>query len=133
MGSYPLLPDACRMAPLDNYLRTHRKRAGLSQAEASHLVGLKNRIQYARYEQNRSEPPLRIVLACEQVFGVAPAQLFAGVNATVAKGTSKRVQRYKQTLERSSLSGMTPDLRYKLQWVGDCLARVGRTVLYATP
>ena len=74
--------------PLDNYLRTQRKKAGSSQEEASQLVGLKNRLQFARYERYQSEPPLRVALACEQVFGVPTAQLFAGVSTAVAKRTA---------------------------------------------
>src|SRR5216683_4960809 len=93
-----------RMAvtPLDNYLRTHRKRAGLSQQEASRLVGLKNRLLFARYEQYRCEPSLRVALACEQLFGVPASKLFAGVTTAVAKSTRKRVQAFERTLRRDT-------------------------------
>src|SRR5437879_7149661 len=98
-----------RMAvtPLDNYLRTHRKKAGLSQKEASHLVGLKNRLQFARYERYQSEPPLRVALACEQLFGIPTAQLFAGMSTAVAKRTKKRVKTFERTLSSDSAAGIS--------------------------
>ena len=121
-----------RMAvtPLDNYLRTHRKKAGLSQQEASQLVGLKNRLQFARYEQYLCEPPLRVALACEQLFGVPAAKLFAGVSMVVAKGTRKRVQAFERTL-RDPEAESSLRLRHRLQWVIECLGRLGQRI-YAT-
>ena len=115
---------------LDNYLRTCRKKAGLSQEEASQLVGLKNRLQFARYERYQSEPSLQVALACEQLFGIPTAQLFAGVSTAVAKGTRKRVQAFERTLCRDSATGVSLRLRHKLQWVIECVARLGR-VMYA--
>ena len=119
------------VTPLDNYLRTHRKKAGLSQQEASQLVGLKNRLQFARYEQYRCEPPLRVALACEQLFGVPASKLFAGVTTAVAKSTRKRVQAFERTLSQNSAVSASRQLHHKLQWVGECLARLGHFI-YAT-
>jgi transcriptional regulator with XRE-family HTH domain len=112
--------------PLDNYLRTCRKKADLSQEEASRLVGLKNRLQFARYERHRSEPPLQVALACEQLFGVPTAQLFAGVSTTVAKRTRKRVQAFERTLSRDPAARGSRQILHRLQWVIECLARLGR-------
>ncbi len=116
------------VTPLENYLRTHRKRAGLSQEEASQLVGLRNRLQFARYERYRSDPPLRVALACEQLFGVPTAQLFAGINRIVAKRTRKRALVLERRLAATSIAQTSRRLRYKMQWIADCLARVGRLV-----
>ena len=122
-----------RMAvtPLDNYLRTHRKKAGLSQQEASQLVGLKNRLQFARYEQYQCEPPLRVALACEQLFGIPAAKLFAGVSTAVAKGTRKRVQAFERSLPGDPEAELSLRLRHRLQWVMECLGRLSQRI-YAT-
>jgi hypothetical protein len=50
-------------------------------------VGLKNRLQFARYERHQSDPPLGVALACEQICDIPTAQLFAGVSTT---GQSER-------------------------------------------
>lgn len=120
------IPVTMAGTPLDNYLRTHRKKAGLSQEEASHLVGLKNRLQFARYERYQCEPPLRVALACEQVFGVPTAQLFAGVSTKVAKRTKRRVKAFERTLSSDSEGPLLRQLQHRLQWVIECLARLGR-------
>jgi transcriptional regulator with XRE-family HTH domain len=117
--------------PLDNYLRTCRKRADLSQEEASRLVGLKNRLQFSRYERCQSEPPLEVALACEQICGVPTAQLFAGVSTAVAKRTRKRVRAFERTLSREATTAAPRRLHHKLQWVIECLARLLR-LIYGT-
>src|SRR2546429_9576493 len=63
---------------LENYLRTYRKRSGLTQREVAFLVGCRNGAQVSRYEKRRRLPPLRTALACEAAFGVPVAELFAG-------------------------------------------------------
>ena len=113
--------------PLDNYLRTHRKRAGLSQEEASQLVGLRNRIQFARYERYQAEPPLRVAFACEHVFGVPMAQLFAGLNTAVARQTRKRVQLFERRLHVTRALETSRQLQYKLQWISQRLRQVGNS------
>src|SRR5437879_2031593 len=55
---------------LENYLRTYRKRSGLTQREVAFLVGCRNGAQVSRYEKRRRLPPLRTALACEAAFGV---------------------------------------------------------------
>ena len=114
--------------PLQNYLRTCRKKAALSQEEASRLVGLKNRLQFARYERHQSEPPLGVALACEQICGVPTDQLFAGVSTTVAKRTRKRVRAFERRLTRASTAAAPRWHHVKLQWTTECLARLMRHI-----
>ena len=114
--------------PLQNYLRTCRKKAALSQEEASRLVGLKNRLQFARYERHQSEPPLEVALACEQICNIPTAELFAGVSTTVAKRTRKRVRAFERGLTRGSTAATPRRLHFKLQWTVACLARLMRHI-----
>src|SRR5713226_7072828 len=110
--------------PLQNYLRTCRKKAALSQEEASRLVGLKNRLQFARYERHQSDPPLGVALACEQICDIPTSQLFAGVSTTVAKRTRKRVRAFERRLARDSTASALRRFHFRLEWTAQCLARL---------
>ena len=109
-----------------NFLRTNRKKYNLTQEEASHLVGLKSRVQFARYERCQAEPTLRVALACEQLFDVPTAQLFSGVNKSVAKQTKNRLRRFNGKL--LSKAAESVGLIYKLQWIPKSLDRLGQLI-----
>lgn len=77
---------------LQNYMRTHRKRAGLSQDEAAFLLGLSGGDKVSRYERRSRLPSLETVLAAEAVFGVPASELFAGLFEEVEEETRKRAR-----------------------------------------
>lgn len=77
---------------LHNYLRTHRKRAGLSQDEVAFLVGLSGGDKVSRYERRSRLPSLETVLACEALFGVPASELFAGLYEEIEEETRKRAR-----------------------------------------
>src|SRR5437667_302672 len=64
---------------LENYLRTYRKRSGLTQRDVAFLVGCRNGAQVSRYEKRRRLPPLRTALVYEAAFGVPVSVLFAAL------------------------------------------------------
>src|SRR2546421_227517 len=72
---------------LENYLRTYRKRSGLTQREVAFLLGSKNGAQLSRYEKQRRLPPLRTALAFvvfedpRQVLDWGARSFRGGVNA----------------------------------------------------
>ena len=74
---------------LNNYLRTKRKHSGLSQSEVSFLVRLKNKAELSRYERNVRAPSLRTALACQELYGIAVSDLFAGLSDSVASDTRR--------------------------------------------
>ena len=74
---------------LNNYLRTHRKYSGLSQSEVSFLARLKNKAELSRYERNVRAPSLRTALACQELYGIAVSDLFAGLSDSVASDTRR--------------------------------------------
>lgn len=65
-------------APLPAYLRTHRKRSGLSQEEISFLTGAPSRSRVSRHEYSRRVPFLADAFAYEAIFGVPASALFPG-------------------------------------------------------
>jgi transcriptional regulator with XRE-family HTH domain len=69
-GYAPMTPKTQK-----NYLRTHRLRAALSQAELSALLGVAENT-LSRYELGYRPIPAEIIIASETIFGVSGAALF---------------------------------------------------------
>ena len=77
---------------LHNYLRTHRKRTGLSQREVAFLVSAsRGGAHVSRHEKRHRLPPLRTALAYESLYGIPVAKLFAGVYVKVARMVKGRL------------------------------------------
>src|SRR3989442_840206 len=105
---------------LENYLRTYRKRSGLSQREVAFLVGCRNGAQVSRYEKRRRLPPLRTALACEAAFGVPVSELFAGLREAAGKAVGERLLALKSKLETGAAQGRDARLAaHNLPWLGD--------------
>ena len=64
---------------LHNYLRTYRKRAGLSQDEMAFLLGCRHGTKVSRYERNNRQPGLKAALAFEAVLREPVRELYAGL------------------------------------------------------
>ena len=103
---------------LNNYLKTHRKHSGLSQSEVSFLVRLKNKAELSRYERNVRIPSLRTALACQELYGVAVSDLFAGLNDSVASDTRGRMKRLQARLQsRIDPKSTGNRIMQKFQWI----------------
>ena len=89
---------------LENYLRTYRKRSGLSQDEVGFLLGCQNGTKVSRYERFARKPSLETLFAYEVVFGAPARELFAGVYHKVEKRIMNRTQFLTRKLNRA-----TPD------------------------
>lgn len=63
---------------LRNYLRTHRKRMGLTQDEMAFLLGCQSGAKVSRYERFARQPCLHTIFLYEAFFGVPAKELFAG-------------------------------------------------------
>jgi transcriptional regulator with XRE-family HTH domain len=87
---------------LENYLRTYRKQAGLSQREVAFLMGCEDGAQISRYEKRHRLPPLETALACEIIFGVPMSELFAGVRQSVEEKIEKRRLELRSRLQASN-------------------------------
>ena len=103
---------------LPNYLKAHRKHSGLSQDEVAFLLGAENGSLLSRYEKRRRLPPLETALACEAIFGVPVAELFAGVREDIRKDIDKRRAALKTKLEAETPHGSaSPMTAHKLKWI----------------
>jgi len=63
---------------LRNYIKSHRKRAGLSQPDVAFLLGNSDETQVSRYENDRRLPPLEVALALQEIFKVPTVLWFGG-------------------------------------------------------
>jgi transcriptional regulator with XRE-family HTH domain len=107
--------------PLNNYIRTHRNRAALSQAELATLIGCGSAATVARYELGMREPLLDTALALEVVFGVTPRELFPGRFRTVEQFVRKRVD---LLIEEARAAGPSPATTAKLRFLIELRARL---------
>ena len=103
---------------LNNYLRTKRKHSGLSQSEVSFLVRLKNKSELSRYERNVRVPSLRTALACQELYGVAVSDLFAGLSDSVTSDTRGRMKRLQARLQsKVNPKSAGNRIMQKFQWI----------------
>jgi DNA-binding XRE family transcriptional regulator len=63
--------------PLQNYLRTYRRRSFLSQDEVAFLLGAKTGTRVTRHEGANRIPKMETALGYEVLFGVPLRELFA--------------------------------------------------------
>ena len=105
---------------LDNYLRTYRKRAGLSQDEIAYLLGACDGTKIGRYERFQRTPNLQTALACEAIYGVPVRELFAGVYEQAERTVARRARRLNERIEPERvcrlkiLGEVAPDAETKL-------------------
>jgi len=77
---------------LPNYLRSHRKRLGLSQKEVAYLLGTDEAAKVCRYERFIRSPSLRTALAYEIIFQRSSCELFAGLFRSIQKEVAARAK-----------------------------------------
>ena len=89
------------MARLQNYLRTHRRRCGLSQAQVAILLGAVSGTKVSRYENFTRMPSALTVFAFEIVFNQPASELFAGSYDAVRLAVQSRARRMAEQLTTS--------------------------------
>ena len=103
---------------LQNYLRSHRRKSGLTQQEVAFLLGCRTGDPISRYEKRRRLPPLETALACEAIFGVPVSELFAGVHEARVKEIRRRMAELRSSLLTKSVKGSEALLNaHKLKWL----------------
>lgn len=87
-------------AKLPNYLRTYRKRSGLSQREVAFLLGCRSAAKISRYERYFRQPNLETALTYEILFATPARELFAGAFEEAEKHARRRAQLLQMRLRR---------------------------------
>jgi transcriptional regulator with XRE-family HTH domain len=103
---------------LDNYLRSYRKKSGLTQSEVGFLLGRANGALVSRYEKRRRLPPLQIALALEALLGIPVSQLFAGIHEGANDDVRKRMLALRSQLQAKTAKGSEALISaHKLRWL----------------
>lgn len=85
---------------LANYLKTHRKRSGLSQVEVAALLGLQSGTSVVHHERANRRPSLIALLSYEAIFRVPVRDLFAGERESVEVRVKQRARHLLARVER---------------------------------
>jgi len=91
-----------REKPLDNYLRTERRHARLSQEEIAFLLGSRDGAQVSRYERGRRLPSLETAFAYEAILAIPVRELFLGIFQQVDLEVKARRRILEARQERAS-------------------------------
>lgn len=87
---------------LPHYLRTFRRRSGLTQRQLAWLLGCRAGSKVSRYERFARSPGLETVFAYEIIFRTSARELFAGRFEAAALATFKRVKTLLVRLRRQT-------------------------------
>jgi DNA-binding XRE family transcriptional regulator len=82
------MPDA----PLPNYIRSNRKRAGLTQREVAFILGAKSSAAVSRHERSKQMPDLPTVLAYEMLFRTPVRSIFSGTQKQMRMKLLRRIR-----------------------------------------
>lgn len=106
---------------LSNYIRTHRKRAGLSQRELARILDY-TKVSVSRHERVFALPPLLAALGYEVVFGIPVATLFSGMREAVEQMIEKRLEELEEDLQRPERRREAR--RQTLEWLAERRASI---------
>ena len=87
-------------APFTTYLRTFRKRAGLTHEEVAFLCGGMSGTSVSRHERGVRFPLLRTALAYEMILGVSVRELYEGLCHEAIRTVQARAAALYRSLER---------------------------------
>jgi transcriptional regulator with XRE-family HTH domain len=107
---------------LVNYVRAHRKRAGLSQLELAMILGYRNEGVISRHELFRSVPPLLMALGYEVVFQTSVSELFPGLRETVENAIESSLAEFESALHKQknqAARSQLPVIARKLEWLNE--------------
>lgn len=106
--------------PLGSYLKSHRKRSGLSQRQLAKILGYRSRSVVSRHECSNSMPSLETALAYQAIFRVPVADLFPGRYHNIEKAIEMQVAALKAMLEKKSANDADAKATAQvLEWINE--------------
>jgi len=103
--------------PAASYLRTHRRKSGLSQSELANILGLITELQISRHERSLTLPHFLTAISYEVVFQTPIGELFPGIYETVRQNIETRLAEIEERLGQSSAKGREASrIARKLEW-----------------
>jgi transcriptional regulator with XRE-family HTH domain len=103
---------------LRNYIKSLRKRAGLSQLDLAFLLGGIDDTLVSKYENDLRMPPLEVALALQEIFQVPLDELFAGTHEPIAVSVADRVREFATRIRQEN--GEDDACARKLAWLCRC-------------
>ena len=106
--------------PLVNYLRAHRRRAGLSQREVAWLLGYSSQDAVSKHKLFESIPSLIMAFRYQAIFRVPVSELFAGLCGAIDGSIEKELLEFENKLlhQIGQKAGRpAPALLRKLEWL----------------
>lgn len=85
---------------LENYLRTYRRKAGLTQKELAHLMGAETHAYISRHERGVRMPDIRTIFAYARIFRVRPEKLFPALAERISADVASRAAALLEEIER---------------------------------
>jgi DNA-binding XRE family transcriptional regulator len=105
---------------VENYLRTHRKKAGLGQREIGRLFAYKRDGAVSRHERAKALPTLRVAIAYEILFRTPISKLFPGLTKAMRALVERRLLQLEQDLQKRSAKGSEARrVAQKLAWLSE--------------
>ncbi|KYK46060.1 hypothetical protein A1D31_33725 [Bradyrhizobium liaoningense] len=108
---------------LKTYLRTFRRRWGLTQTELAFLIGIKSSTLVSRFEELKRTPNLSAAFACKIIFDATLAELFPGLFDDVQEAVYLRATELYEELQGSTSKAT----RAKLDFLEAVLSRSERS------
>ena len=96
-----------RHRKLTHYLKTYRKRAGLTQDEVAYLLGYKSGAKISRLERMKRKPTLVDLLGYEVLFRAPVRDLVAGLFEEVERSTVRRIGVLARKIHRRKPGALT--------------------------
>jgi transcriptional regulator with XRE-family HTH domain len=101
------------------YLRSYRRRWGLSQKELAYLLGSKSDAVISRIEKKLRPPSLRVMIGCFIIFGTSAVELFPGISKGVEVDVMARVWELYERIQGSP----SRRTKTKIDLLEDAIAR----------
>lgn len=103
-----------------NYLRTHRRKIGLTQRELGRALGYGDEGAISKHEKFYSTPPLEVAIGYEIVFRIPLSELFAGLRDEIGQEVEGRLAELEEHLGRHSVRDRNAlAVARKLMWLAE--------------
>jgi hypothetical protein len=110
-----------------SYLRSHRKKSGLSQRELADILAMLTEEQVARHERSVATPAFLVGIGYQIVFKQPIERIFPGFYLTVQDGIEFRLAQMEAEWQGSTAKGRkAARIARKLEWL--CERRNSQTI-----
>lgn len=104
--------------PLASYLRTHRRKSGLTQHELARILGYAHGGPISRHELAADAPSFLAGLSYEAVFRISVSEMFPGIYEEIEKTIESRLAEFERDLTGRSATGADAKaIAQKLEWL----------------